>query len=354
MVSQDPAIRHTGLECLFAAVMVGSNQRLRASAVGAILMSMVLVGIAQAQTVLTSCGTISSPGSYVLGNDITASGICFTITTGGVGIDLRGHTLTGNGTGSGIVVGNGSNIVITNGTITNFGQGVQMSSNSSRNETIDRLNVSGNTGEGISIGGCCNTLTNIKANNTGNIGIVIVGPNNSLNTIQADGNGSYGVLLQGGLSSGTLIEASGNGGYGIEVSTCCNSVGQTTATNNGFAGIHEVGGQSVVANSIASGNLGNGVDLTASDATGAVPGHNLVTNTIANGNGRDGIGETGSNSAANEDVVANSTANQNKGRGIYVICPSNTLRDTALNNQGGNLVEVTSSGACTNLDNNAP
>jgi hypothetical protein len=306
-------------------------------------------------TVLTNCGTISTSGNYVLGSDITTSGTCFTITTGGVGIDLQGHMLTGNGTGQGFLDqgSNDANIVITNGKITNFGQGIQISDSSS--ETIDRVNVSGNTAEGIYIGGCCNTLTNIKANNNSNIGIVIVGCCNSLNVIQADSNNGYGLVVQGGSSSGTIIEASGNGEDGVFMSNCCNSVSQAVTKSNGQNGIHENAGHSTVANSSATGNALNGVDFTSVGATGVIPGHNLVTNTIANRNGGDGIGETGSNSGnATGDEVTNSIADLNKGRGIFLICPSNALRDTALSNQGGNLVEVTSSGVCTNVDNIAP
>src|SRR5262245_18483270 len=42
---------------------------------------------AWAQTVLTSCGTITSPGNYRVGNDLTTSGTCFTVQANNVGLD---------------------------------------------------------------------------------------------------------------------------------------------------------------------------------------------------------------------------------------------------------------------------
>jgi hypothetical protein len=306
-------------------------------------------------TVLTSCGTISNPGNYILGGDITASGTCFTITTGGIGLDLGGHKITGNGTGQGIRdVGSGSaNIVITNGSIANFGQGIFLNGS---NETIDSMDVE-NTSEGINIAGSFNTVTHVKANNNANTGVSVGsfglgGCCSTLNGIQADNDGVIGISVPGGSSSGTNIEANGNGGDGVFMTNSFNGLNLVTAQGNGFDGIQENDGQSSVANSNVSGNGLNGIEFGGS---GALLGHNLITNTIANKNKKDGIGETG-NPLNNQfgDEVTNTTANQNVGRGIFLVCPSNALGNKASSNKGGNIVEDTSGGICTNVNNNAP
>jgi hypothetical protein len=288
-----------------------------------------------AATVLTNCGTISSQGNYVLGRNITVSGTCFTITSGNVGLDLGGHTITGNGTGQGIrdLGANSANYtVIANGTITNFGQAIDLSNSS--NVTIGSVNVSFNSGSGITIGGCCNTLTNIKANNGS--GVAIGGCCNTLSTIQADNNGSYGIYVQGGSNFGTGIEVDANG-TGIFMGAGFNSLTSTTANNNLLDGIQLNDGHSSVANSTASGNAANGVRFSYSGATGVIPGNNLVTNTTASGNGNDGIGETGAAiSIEYGDEVTNSTANRNHGHGIFLVCPSNALGNSAAYNSGGN------------------
>jgi hypothetical protein len=138
------------------------------------------------------------------------------------------------------------------------------------------------------------------------------------------------------------------------MANCCNFLSQSVANNNGWDGIQLNDGHSSVTSSKANGNVLNGVDFSYGGATGVIPGNNLVTNTTAYGNGRDGIGETGPTSIESGDEVANSTANQNHGHGIFLVCPSNALGNSASSNIGGNLVEVTSSGPCTNVNNNAP
>jgi len=77
-------------------------------------------------TPLSACQTISASGNYVVTTNLSATGDCFVPANNAIGIDLKKHTITGNGTGSG--VGNNvsflKNIVIVNGTITGFGDGI--------------------------------------------------------------------------------------------------------------------------------------------------------------------------------------------------------------------------------------
>ena len=45
---------------------------------------------------VTTCGTISSSGTYILQNDISSTGTCMTISAGNVVLDLNGHSITYN------------------------------------------------------------------------------------------------------------------------------------------------------------------------------------------------------------------------------------------------------------------
>ena len=86
-----------------------------------------VVGVAEADTEITSCQVISAPGNYQLTTDILDSTAthCIEITADDVCLDCQGHTIDGDGTGKyGIYVSRSSptdsNITIKNGTVQNL------------------------------------------------------------------------------------------------------------------------------------------------------------------------------------------------------------------------------------------
>jgi len=116
----------------------------------------------------TSTYTISSPGYYLITEDIefTASGYAINITTGHVTVDLNGHTLYNTGSGTrGINAEAVEDTTIKNGTISGFSQ------NDISLSTVTRYNISNctllSTGNGIWIVECydgriidCNCVQN--------------------------------------------------------------------------------------------------------------------------------------------------------------------------------------------------
>ena len=74
----------------------------------------------------SSCGTLSSPGTYTLTQNINTAGTCFTINSNHVILDGAGYTITGNRSGSGISnTGGYDNLTIRSfGSIANFSYGV--------------------------------------------------------------------------------------------------------------------------------------------------------------------------------------------------------------------------------------
>jgi hypothetical protein len=78
---------------------------------------------------VSSCRTITEPGSYELSRNLEANGNCLFISAKNVIVDLNGHTIRGNGTGKG-VTDDGSNeafqssVTLRNGFISNFSAGI--------------------------------------------------------------------------------------------------------------------------------------------------------------------------------------------------------------------------------------
>ena len=82
-----------------------------------------------APRLVTNCMAITQPGSYIVFNNIQATGDCLVVQSDFVTIDLSGFAISGNGTGAGVVehlaVGR-RGITIRNGTITGFASAIQL------------------------------------------------------------------------------------------------------------------------------------------------------------------------------------------------------------------------------------
>jgi hypothetical protein len=234
---------------------------------------------ASAATVLTSCGTISSPGNYVLGRNITASGTCFTIGSSNVGFDLQGHTLKGNGTGTGVVAAESSdlrypysNIVITSGIITKFATGIDLSN--SANASLTSINVNNNGGDGIVLA-APSLLTKSKASHNGGHGIAITNGGDAVVVdCTADDNGGDGMYFNGGDNRVVNIKADGNAGDGIALPDGGNYLTTSEASGNGGAGIYLICPGNALGDAAHGNGMGNLVEL------GSVPCTNVNNNAL--------------------------------------------------------------------------
>ena len=70
------------------------------------------------------CDTITTPGSYVLTRNVTATGDCFKIRADDVTFDFDGFTATGDGATGAAMALEGRGIVVRNGTVRSFGVGI--------------------------------------------------------------------------------------------------------------------------------------------------------------------------------------------------------------------------------------
>ena len=332
----------------------------------------VMVPAASADTEITACPfTITAAGNFFLKHNLTAAGDCIIVNHRNVAIDMRGHTITGNGTGNGITDGGTfvQSVAITNGKIKNFSNGIDFFAFPSRSDliTLERIDASGNKNDGIFIVGCCNSLTKIRANSNGAAGIFVDECCDVYNEIQANDNGDEGFVTLGcctgvnkvttnnNAGDGTDVEdccsgasniaSSGNKGDGISMSSCCNSLANSKASNNKGAGIDITSDDNAVSNSSANGNGGDGMEFSDGD--------NQVADSVANNNAVDGI-DLGN---GDFNTVTHVTTNNNKADGVRLQCnisdEGNAVRVSAHGNTSHNLLE-TGTGLCTNLLNNAP
>jgi prepilin-type processing-associated H-X9-DG protein len=100
---------------------------------------------AREPTPLRKCQTISQPGSYELADNLTTNGDCLVITADFVTIDLAGFTISGGTGGTGILAtpssGELRGIAVRNGSISNFGEGVNLAF--ADGSIVEGLRVSG-------------------------------------------------------------------------------------------------------------------------------------------------------------------------------------------------------------------
>lgn len=95
---------------------------------------------------IDECTRISEPGEYVLTDDLEVEGGCFELDSSDIVVDGNGHTISGDGTGTGII--GGADPVIRDLTIENFGTGCYISGNETGEMTLENTVVS-NTSLGI-------------------------------------------------------------------------------------------------------------------------------------------------------------------------------------------------------------
>jgi hypothetical protein len=127
-------------------------------------------GQAAPPTPISACPyTITAAGNYVVPKNLTASGNCINITTGQVVIDLQGHSITGNGTSGVGIMGGADHIVVTNGTIAKFYDGIYFVDSF---HVISQMTIQKNIQYGIHLDSYYSTVTDTVASANGSIGIL--------------------------------------------------------------------------------------------------------------------------------------------------------------------------------------
>lgn len=190
-------------------------------------------------TILTACGSVGT-GSYVLGNNITTTGTCFILTANDITIDLNGFTIAGDDdlNDSGITDAGTAreNIVIRNGTIRDFNQGVNIgASDGCRIESITAFS----NGAGIIVGDHCHVSNNIAINNR-NAGI-LTGTDNTVSDNIANNNNTGIALNSSNVRSNFIYNTTnGNVNWGLNV-ICPSNLAGNISQNNGTNLLQQLG-----------------------------------------------------------------------------------------------------------------
>jgi hypothetical protein len=291
----------------------------------------------RADTAVSACGTLSAAGNYFLTKNLTSSGTCIVIGSEGVSLDMKNHTITGNGTGDGISDGGGGfeSGAIANGKIRNFSVGIGL--DTSCCVVIRNIDSSKNTDTGILVGTCCGVIDSVTANNNGTVGIMALDCCYSLNNIQANNNGvGGGIVTTSGRTAISNCTVSNNGGPGVVENGGSSFLISSKVQQNNGDGVDMNDGDNFVVNSTVALNVGVGVHL--------IDGDNLVVGSNVSGNGGTGIFLRDG-----ENQITSSQALGNQGFGADVGCPGAITGLNAKNNTSGSI--ATSGGTCTQLNN---
>ncbi len=172
----------------------------------AIIITLILAGAVGAKTNINTCTPISSPGEYVLNQNIGNFAVttCIEITSKDVIIDGASHYIIGNFAMSGtygIKVNNATNaltnVTIKNLTVTNWGNGIYF--NNVKNGRIVNNNVSSNILAGIFLGSSSeNIIYNNYFNNVNNFVFTGMIYNNTWNITKTPGTNIVGGPYIGG------------------------------------------------------------------------------------------------------------------------------------------------------------
>lgn len=283
------------------------------------LLGIALLGVtpAGAKTPVFCNMTITLPGQYVLTSDLAcgaAPGL--QVAANDVHINFKGHTLSGPGTGSGIITASGGACVgvtglhINGGTVTGFGSGIDLCAPGPGSVTMDAhvngMTVTGNSFAGVQLFNSDGNHIN-GSNISGNVGVgvtLVNSDNNRFNTNQVNENEAPFRTC---------------GGYALFNSSNDNLITSNDISNNGTV------------------NGGFGVLITPGSK------RNTVRGNIVNGNRLFGMLVGG----ANNTIQAN-TVNQSTLFGILVFGVNNTIQsNAAFNNPILDLVDDNA-----NCDNN--
>jgi parallel beta-helix repeat protein len=303
-----------------------------ATCITALAATALSVGQASAAPVqITSCAAIVS-NDAILANDLSCPGQNGIQAAGlGITIDLAGHTLTGNGTNTGIGIFSDS-VTIKNGTVKGFSTGLKVGAD---NAQLLSVRVSGAAGSGIQFdSGRGHAL---------------------ISASRIVGNGANGIFVSGGDGvqvTGSKTSANGDSGIALINSgaDACDDdlISSNTITANGLSGIEFFNSATHharprILNNKISGNATAGILLATAD-DGKVKG-NTVT-----GNHDVGISLV---TALNTKVISNTvTYNGNSGLIVGATANNATVRSNVAD---GNIDDGIHNGSASALidDNTA-
>ncbi|MCL6583131.1 MAG: right-handed parallel beta-helix repeat-containing protein [bacterium] len=182
---------------------------------------------------------IDQPGHYILTDNINLNADAGTssyllkanaieIRASDVTLDLNGHTISGPqsaGSGIGILVSQGENVEIINGTVRGFFSGIKLSG---RNHQIKNVRVCSNSSYGLEAES--SLIINCQAEFNGSDGFLAT--SSTIINSKARSNGSSGLRVSSSTVSGCIAES--NSAHGIWTIDKCRIEGNRMRNNGGY------------------------------------------------------------------------------------------------------------------------
>ena len=196
--------------------------------------ALAVMGTAASATSNDLCGSTVTD-DLKLDHDLTCTGNALVVGADGVRIDLAGHTITGAGTGAGVLIAGRRGVWVIGGQIENFTAGVLV--NNSSGVVIKHMTFSGN-GEGIDLQAAARGTTIKESSFFDNRARGVMMRGNSADNVVKENSFSgnnVGVALNGTLGATVkenLITASRAAGVRVNVPASGNLVAENTIDGN--------------------------------------------------------------------------------------------------------------------------
>jgi len=322
-----------------------------------------------------TCGIISTPGEFVLTNDVSSNGTCFTVITEDVILDCGDGKIInygGLGTGIGVNISGVNNvtvkncIIIKNGSLgpDNFGILYSSSNGSTALNNTIRTNGTFNN-DGISVpsssnGTFLNNTISTDGTSSGNDGISL--DTSDANTVFSNNISTFGTLSNRGIrlafsDNNTVFNntiftdgtGSGNNGIHLEGDTASNTVVSNiiatfgTSDNIGIALFDSAFFNTITFNTIStdgtsSGN--NGIHLEGPLRSNNITSNTIFTNGTFNNYGITLEGSIFEGIAENNIISSNSittTGSDSSGIVLFNLTQNNSFTDDEVNASGAEI-----------------
>ena len=224
--------------------------------------------------------------SKTLTSNLNCTGDGLIIAANGITLNLGGFTITGDGGvgDNGIDNPTGKdNVVIKNGTVQNFDEGVKIGENATATaNTVRGITATNNLEEGIDIDtGAGHKIIGNTTSNNSQSGIEVDARATLISGNTSNSNTDDGIDAEGNRNILTGNTTNQNGDEGTDVEGNKNVISGATALSNGEDGFDIEGGRNKLKGSTAQSNVADGVEIAGS--------LNLVKESNASGNGVNGI-----------------------------------------------------------------
>jgi hypothetical protein len=214
--------------------------------------------------------TISAPGAYYLGGNLSyAGGDGITITSDHVTLDLMGYTMTGSGgSNTGILMEGRKNVEIRNGTLSGWGHGIFEAGPTGLGHRIINVRAEGND-DGVLLWSKGHLIKGCRATGAGTsyIGLFIQGVG-TISGCQVNNFNYGGIFLDScGLISGNVVLGPADANTIIGISTGYSSLVIGNEVTNAPHGIDCTGSANIIGNTVTANSGQIGINISTTEPT---------------------------------------------------------------------------------------